>query len=50
MITELHVITGKGLNSVNKKGVLKPVIQELCDSRNLNYDGTEGGILIRIPV
>lgn len=49
-VVELHVITGKGLNSANKKSVLKPAIQDLCNRLQLGYDTTEGGVLIRIPV
>ena len=47
---ELHIITGKGLNSARKKSVLKPAIQEMCQRLDLSYDNTEGGVLVRIPL
>jgi DNA-nicking Smr family endonuclease len=49
-IVELHIITGKGLNSARKKSVLKPAIQELCKRLDLAYENTEGGVIIRIPI
>lgn len=49
-LVELHIITGKGLNSARKKSVLKPAIQEMCDRLDLSYENTEGGVLVRIPL